>query len=660
MNTFRLLPLLAAFAAGLSHAAAPSVESFFRDPQITQVQMSPKGGYVAVVHMLPDGGAAVAVRDTTDPSKLHVVAKSSANEKIAAIHWINENRIGFTFKDTRLEFIGNYDEMASDRDGSNMVHLISGNWQHQALTVESHIKSNLLTAQYAFYSAANDGSDDILVEKYGWNNVDPHPDRSRLYRLNTRTRQLTPIQDGGQPEAALNWLTDHKDNPRIVSSQVKGRCIVSYRKNDNSWIELQNANCYDDAHFTPVAFDGDDTLYVRAAYQGYASLFRYDLKTLTLEAEPIVSVPGFDFTGSIESDKVTRRVLGVHLLADAGTTVWFDAKMKADQAKVNALLPGRVNTLHCGQDCLNAPALLVVSGSDRRPPEYILYQRASGQLLSLGSGYPDIDPKQMGMRDFLYYTARDGRQIPAYVTRPAGKADGPRPAVVLVHGGPAVRGGDWQWDDEAQFLASRGYVVIQPEFRGGTGFGAQHFRAGWKQWGGAMQDDLADAAQWAVKQGWADPKRIGIMGASYGGYATLMGLIKNPEIFRCGVEWVGVTDLSLMFTSAVSDISEEGRNYDLRTLIGDPDKDTDLFNRNSPVNRAAELKQPLLMAYGAEDMRVPIEHAERLRSAVRKVNPNVVSIVYPNEGHGWRHEENRIDFWKKVETFLDTNLKQAP
>jgi dipeptidyl aminopeptidase/acylaminoacyl peptidase len=265
----------------------------------------------------------------------------------------------------------------------------------------------------------------------------------------------------------------------------------------------------------------------------------------------------------------------------------------------------------------------------------------------------------MGMRDFHYYTARDGHKIPAYVTQPPGKADGPRPAVVLVHGGPWARGGDWQWDDEAQFLASRGYVVIQPEFRGSTGFGTAHFRAGWKQWGGAMQDDLADAAQWAVKQGWADPKRIGIMGASYGGYATLMGLIKHPDIFRCGVEWVGVTDLSLMFSSAMSDISQESRDYGLRTLLGDPDKDAALLSRNSPVNRAAELKQPLLMAYGAEDLRVPIEHADRLRSALGKVNPNVVSVVYRNEGHGWRHEDNRIDFWTKVEAFLDKNLKQA-
>jgi dipeptidyl aminopeptidase/acylaminoacyl peptidase len=203
--------------------------------------------------------------------------------------------------------------------------------------------------------------------------------------------------------------------------------------------------------------------------------------------------------------------------------------------------------------------------------------------------------------------------------------------VVLVHGGPTVRGAYWAWDSEAQFLASRGYVVIQPEFRGGTGFGSDHFKAGLKQWGLTMQDDLADAARWAVQQGWADPKRIGIMGASYGGYATLMGLIKHPEIFRCGVEWAGVTDIGLRFDTPYSDASQETLNYSLRTLIGDPDKDAELWRKSSPLARAAELKQPLLIAHGVEDIRVPIVHANRFYDAV-KGNSNVEMITYPNEG----------------------------
>lgn len=211
------------------------------------------------------------------------------------------------------------------------------------------------------------------------------------------------------------------------------------------------------------------------------------------------------------------------------------------------------------------------------------------------------------------------------------------------------------------FLASRGYVVIQPEFRGSTGFGPAHFEAGWKQWGGAMQDDLADAAKWAVKQGWADARRVGIMGGSYGGYATLMGLIKDPQIFRAGVEWAGVTDIGMMFTSTESDASEENLGYSMRTLIGDPDDKADaaMFRRNSPQLRAAELKQPLLMAHGAGDRRVPLAHARSFRDAIKSHNANVTSIIYDDEGHGWRKEKTRIAFWQQVEAFLDKNLKHA-
>jgi len=660
MTRFRFFPLVLGCAAGLAHAAAPDAAAFFRDPQISHVQMSPKGGYVAMVNALPNGEAALAVRDSSDPQKVSVVIRSTANERITAVHWINENRIGFTVKNLRVEFDGNYDEMAADRDGANLAHLISGNWQHQAQSLGSNIKSSVLTADYAYYGVAHDGSDDILVEKYSWNNLDMAPDHSRLYRLNTRSRQLRPVLEGPQPEAALTWLTDSRDVSRIVRSRVKGRCIVSYRQDgDTAWSELENGACYENVRFTPLFFDGDDTLYVAAPYKGYSALFRYDLKARKLASEPLVDAPGFDYAGAPEIDHATHRLLGIHLQTDAGASFWFNPQMKADQARVDALLPGRTNILHCGQDCLNAPALLVASASDRQPTEYILYQRAGGKLTSLGSAYPDIDARQMGQRDFHRYTARDGRQIPVYVTQPAGKADGPRPAVVLVHGGPSVRGVYWEWDQEAQFLAARGYLVIQPEFRGSTGYGIDHFRAGWKQWGGTMQDDLTDAAQWAVKQGWADPRRIAIMGASYGGYATLMGLIKNPDTFRCGVEWAGVTDLHLMFTSAQSDASQESLHYSMRTLIGDPDKDAQLFSRNSPAGRAAELKQPLLMAHGAQDRRVPLEHADRFRNAVKAGNPHVESIIYPEEGHGWRHEDDRIDFWNKVDAFLDRYLKHG-
>jgi dienelactone hydrolase len=662
----RPLFLLCAVPAGHSASAAdelPSVASFFQTPRIDHVTLSPEGGYVAMTVMLAEGKQALVVRNTAAPAEASVVSQMDTGlVTFYDLHWVNEKRIGYTVKNMFMGSSVNLDEFAADRDGGNRRHLINGNWAHtEERPIGSLLASRTLTADYAFHSVTYDGSDDILVEKYTWNNVDLTPASSRVHRLNTRTGQLHAAFEGAQPEASRTWITDGNAVPRVVMSVVKGRCVSSYRKPDEpTWTQIDSGECFKSKRFTPLFFDGADTLFVQAVHKDLAALFRYDLHTMKLASEPIVETAGFDFSGEPVIDYASKRLLGIHLNTDAGSTIWIHPTLKAEQAKIDAALPGAINTIICARLCLASPVLLVQSSSDRQPAMYALYTRASGQLVGLGSSHPDIKPAQMGGRSFHRYAARDGRAIPAYVTMPAAKAGGPRPAVVLVHGGPGVRGSSWEWDREAAFLASRGYVVIQPEFRGGAGFGAAHFEAGWKQWGGAMQDDLADAAQWAVKQGWADPKRIGIMGASYGGYATLMGLIKDPQIFRAGVEWAGVTDIKLMFTSLESDMSEENLGYSMRTLVGDPDTDAALFAKNSPLLRAAELKQPLLMAHGSDDRRVPMAHADRFRSAVQAHNRNVTSIVYDNEGHGWRNEKNQIDFWQKVEAFLDKNLKQAP
>ena len=259
----------------------------------------------------------------------------------------------------------------------------------------------------------------------------------------------------------------------------------------------------------------------------------------------------------------------------------------------------------------------------------------------------------------IHYKARDGLDIPAYLTLPLGKGKN-LPMVVLVHGGPYLRGASWNWDAEVAFLASRGYVVLRPEFRGSTGFGFKHFNAGWKQWGLAMQDDIADGTRWAIAQGIADPARICIAGASYGGYATLMGLANNPDLFRCGIDWLGVTDINLMFASSwENDASAEWQRYGMPILVGDEVKDAAQLKATSPVNIAERITQPLLMAYGGSDRRVPIRHGISFRDAVKSHNPNVEWIEYSEEGHGWALVKNRVDFWTRVDSFLEKNIGKA-
>jgi dipeptidyl aminopeptidase/acylaminoacyl peptidase len=202
-------------------------------------------------------------------------------------------------------------------------------------------------------------------------------------------------------------------------------------------------------------------------------------------------------------------------------------------------------------------------------------------------------------------------------------------------------------------------VVIEPEFRGSTGFGMKHYEAGLKKWGTGMIDDVADATKWAVKQGYADPKRICIAGASYGGYATLMGLIRYPDLYRCGIAWAAVTDLEMMFSSNWSDLSDYHKEYRLPILLGDPDADKQMLKDTSPVNLVAKLTQPLLIAHGKLDPRVPIRHGAKFYDAVSSNNKNVEWVVYPDEGHGWYLEADDFDFWGRAEKFLAKNLHDA-
>jgi dipeptidyl aminopeptidase/acylaminoacyl peptidase len=321
-------------------------------------------------------------------------------------------------------------------------------------------------------------------------------------------------------------------------------------------------------------------------------------------------------------------------------------------------LPSTINLISVAARS-ETPWVLVESYSDAQPSRYAVYNTSTGAVDYIGSSHPHIVSKQMGRQEAVRFKARDGMEIPGLLTLPPESARKNLPMVVLVHGGPWVHGASWRWNAESQFLATRGYAVLEVEFRGSTGFGLAHFEAGLKQWGLAMQNDIADGTRWAIAQGIADPDRICIAGASYGGYATLMGLVNDPDLYRCGFEWLGVTDIELMYTGtwfSKSDASEGYLRFGMPIMVGDRVKDAAQLKATSPIQQAARIHQPLLLAYGSEDKRVPIFHGKKFYSAVKRTNEHVEWVSYSGEGHGWSLPENRIDFWGRVEKFLDRNI----
>ena len=482
----------------------------------------------------------------------------------------------------------------------------------------------------------------------------------QMSRLDTVTRSTRSL-NLNLPDGVRLWLLDANLQPRMVLSRIKGRSKVYWRAaTDEKWTEVADFDPLTEPGFTPRWIDDDDSVVVSTRVKGDTSaLYRWDPKTRRIDPEPLVQVAGFDLSASLETDPKTGRLLGVHTVLDRRTSVWFDAEMQRVQGAIDAALPkGRSNQLYCG-NCQSTRFFVVLSASDRQPGEYFLFDKSKAALQLIGLARPRLDESTQGARTYHRVATRDGLSMPLYVTHPpAVDVKTPMPAVLLVHGGPWVRGASTHWSAEAQFLATRGYRVLEPEFRGSEGYGFKHFRAGWKQWGSGMQDDLVDAIKWASQNAGVDPARVCVMGGSYGGYAALMAPIVHPGAFRCAVSFAGVTDINLMYDITWSDISEESKRYGMPTLIGDQQKDAALLAAASPLKRVAELKVPVLLLHGGEDRRVPVDHARRFVSAAKAAGVEIESHVYAEEGHGFFMPANEADYYRRLEGFLAKALQR--
>ncbi|KQV90768.1 dipeptidyl aminopeptidase [Massilia sp. Root351] len=649
-------PFACAAAPSATAAALPPVEDFFSTPEFSSPTLSPSGRYLAARLGGKGQRDRLAVLDLKDNSA-KVVAQFS-NADISSITWVNDERIAFDSTDRTLapgdekSGPGLY---AVNRDGSGYKQLVNRNiaYDHPSPAAKL-VPSNVVLLQQR-------GPQDsefvyVLSPQYSAGGID-YVD---LLRLNTLTGKASQVSRPGPTRA---WLLDFKGNARMALTLDRDQAAIHYLDPaTEKWRQLTAFPAYAELNsFTPVGLGPDGTLYVSArAGQDKTSLYSYDIASGKLAAKPLVTVADYDFAGSLIMDK--DKLLGVRYSADAVDTVWLDPAMKAMQARIDALMPHTTNLVTLPRRP-ETPMVLVTAYSDSQPSSYYLYDREKNKLDRVGSSYPKIDAGAMGKQAVVRYAARDGLQIPALLTLPPGRSKH-LPLVVLVHGGPYSRGSSWGWNPHTQFLATRGYAVLEPDFRGSTGLGDAHFRAGWKQWGLKMQDDVADAAKWATAQGIADGKRICIAGASYGGYAALMGLVNDGDLYQCGINWVGVTDIALMYSAKGKwhirpDLSDDWKQYAMPLLVGDQDKDAAQLKATSPLQQAARIQRPLLMAYGGADRRVTQEHGTQMRDALQAAGQAPEWVLYPDEGHGWKLTKTQIDFWTRVERFLDKNIGPA-
>jgi dipeptidyl aminopeptidase/acylaminoacyl peptidase len=640
------------------HVRAESVpaEDFARRPAIDSVAVSPSGKRLAVLMFGPSGYRRLGVMDLDPLGQPRVVGEFN-DADVTSAYWVNDDRLVYeAFQPTSAEVrLGGAGTFAVNHDGTAARQLISWRWV-TADSTGTQIQSRILPYGWFLHSLPHDDSSDIFVYK----EVNDHLRDIKEYqlaRLNTLTGHLQSLSLG-TPEGTWSWLLDAAREPRLITAYKAGRSKFFWRSGkDAAWQEVADFDpLVDDIRPLHIASDGK-VLVSAHLKNDKAAIYTFDPATRKFDTEPVLGVSGFDVNAWPQDDSHTGNLVGLHFVADRPMTYWFDAKLQRIQRALDAALPERRNQIFCGR-CESTRFLVIRSRSDRQPGEYFLFDREKNSLQPIGASRPWIKESTQGRRMLQRFLARDGLEIPVYITHPPEEAaDKPLPAVVLVHGGPYVRGANLTWAADAQFLASRGYRVIEPEYRGSTGYGDKLFRAGWKQWGRAMQDDLADAVKWAAGQGLIDPGKVCIMGANYGGYAALMGPIAHPGTYRCAVSYAGVTDVKLMYELIHSDITETQKKYSMPLLIGDPVADAALLPTISPLHRVAEIKVPVLLAHGWADRRVPYTHAQEFIAAAKKAGVPIEPVDYKEEAHGFFRWEDHADYYRRVEKFLEKALR---
>jgi len=342
-------------------------------------------------------------------------------------------------------------------------------------------------------------------------------------------------------------------------------------------------------------------------------------------------------------------------MTDGPKIKWFDDEYAGNMAEVDKMRPDTVNLPVSISD--QDRRILVFSCSDRNPGAYYLYTPQNKKLEGIVRPRPWIKPAQMAPMNPITYAARDGLELHGYITIPLGQKPRNLPLIVMPHGGPWVRD-MWGFDPLVQMLANRGYAVLQVNYRGSAGYGAEFSKKGRREVGGAIQDDIEDATRWAIAKKVADPKRIAIVGGGYGGYSALYALGKNPDLYRCGISIAGVTDWVSIYKNLSDPDDKFSREYWIEE-IGDPETDESKLGAVSPVNFAEKITAPVLIIQGKDDRIVPQKQAKKMIAALEKAGRKPESLFVAGEKHVFRKEKSLLREYKAIETFLAKHLGPA-
>ncbi|MDZ4812964.1 MAG: S9 family peptidase [Pseudomonadota bacterium] len=648
--------LLLAAVATTAFAEAPAtpkphtLDELLRKWEIIDAKLSPNGDYLAVTLPGKDEKVVLGIFPIASPKDIHVIGMRERGEMVDEFEWVSSERVVLSLAKqvggSQLEPLSTGELWAVNADGSHFKVLHSWRGEQQTGTRLNKTQSQSTFAML-LDTLPND-DDNILIYTTP---IESGKDGaySTVFRLNVNNGSRSSL--GRAPMRNADFLVDSKGQARVAYGQDNELRSKIYARTGNGeeW-KLVVDQATDGQHSRPISFVGDsESIYVqRTEKTGPDVVYSLSLTNgkwtevirdaVSDPLETYVTIDGGNLYGAL-FDAGTP---GVRTFGDSAEATLLASLQIAFKGSL-------VEIVNFSRDG-NYALLRVTSSSN--PGDFYRFDRRKKKAAYLASRGQWLDIDQLASKREVTLKARDGTPLHGYLTVPQGKDAKNLPLVVWVHGGPHGVRDTGDYDPDAQVLAFGGYAVLQLNYRGSGGYGRALLTAGYRQWGAQMQDDLTDATRWAIEQGIADPTRICIGGASYGGYAAMMGVVREPKLYQCAISYVGVHDLRMMHTRGDINDSSYGESY-LKEALGE---DMDALLQRSPVAHAEKIEAAVFIAAGAMDERVPLAHAKAMSSALEKVGKKPVYMVKLREGHGYYDPENRLELYSGMLKFLDQHI----
>ena len=604
------------------------VREFFKNPEKANFDLSPSGKYLSFLAPHQDG---------LPPNRMNLHVQKIGSDEATRITNVTERDIAgyYWADDEQLVYL-------QDNGGDENFYLtvVSRDGQNERpLTKFEGVKTQLI-------DDLEDIPDQAIV---GLNQR--NPEVFDAYRLNIRTGALDLIAEN--PGNIVGWITDHAGALRMAATTDGVNTTLLHRATEEEEFRPLITTNFKES-VSPLFFTFDDQHFYAASNRGRdkSAIVKVD-STTGEELEVLFEHPEVDVTNLSYSQK--RKVL----MGIAYTTWKTERKFLDEQAEQRYnRLKRELGDYEIAITSSNKDEdkFIVRTYSDRSLGAYYFYDATADTVEKIIEVSPWLREAEMAEMKPITYVARDGLTIHGYLTLPVGAEAKNLPVVVNPHGGPWARD-RWGFNPEVQFLANRGYAVLQTNFRGSTGYGRAFWEASFKQWGRRMQDDITDGVSYLVEQGIADPRRVAIYGGSYGGYATLAGLAFTPDLYACGVDYVGVSNL-FTFLQTIPPYWKPMLEM-MYEMVGHPEELKEQFEQTSPALQADKIKAPLLIAQGAKDPRVNVAESDQMVEALRQRGVEVEYLVKENEGHGFHNEENRFEFYEAMERFLDEHIRSG-